>query len=706
MHMEEKIDRLLSQMTLREKIGQLNQIPSPKADEISVIEEIREGKVGSFILATTAHAGNDLTVSPEAQWLDELQRVAVEESRLGIPILFGRDVIHGHHTVLPVPLASAASFDDALVEQCYRCVAKEAARDGVHWTFSPMLDLSRDPRWGRCVEGAGEDPYLASRMAGAIVRGFQGENLQDETSLAACAKHYIGYGASEGGRDYHRTEISDYTLRNAYLPAFRSAVENGVQTIMSSFNDISGQPVSTSRYLLTDLLRGELGFDGFVISDWCAIAQTQIQGVAENEKQAAELCIKAGLDMDMVDRIYLNHLEDLVESGVVDMSYIDDAVRHVLRVKFRLGLFEHPYIPRYTIDRHAHRMQARALARESMVLLKNEGDLLPLSKETSITLGGTMCDEKDNLQGTWCLDGRGEDVTSVREGISMVAPDCHVTSESPFQKENNTPIVLCMGERKETTGEARSVARLEITEEQLLLAKSARETGRPVVAVLFYARPVAIEALLPLCDAILWAWHPGTEAGLAVADLLFGEYAPSGKLPMTLPRCTGQIPIYYNHTSTARHVDGYYGDERDARNYEDCEGTPLYPFGYGMSYSHIEVTPLSREDITIPYEALARGERVTVSCRVKNHSERVGHEVVQLYLHDTVASMTRPVRELKAYQRVSPAGGEAFDVSLSLGFRELAFYNAKGVWDVEKGAFDLYLGTSSLAPRICTLYVE
>ncbi len=711
MDIEARIEELLSKMTLAEKIGQLNQIQAPTAPNEEIYQMIREGKIGSFIMANTAHAGNDDTDNADAQLLHEVQRIAVEESRLGIPIIFGRDVIHGHNTVLPIPLATAASFDDALIKKCYRNVAREAARDGIQWTFSPMLDTSRDPRWGRCIESAGEDPYLASRMAKAVVEGFQGDDLSREDAIAACAKHYIGYGASEGGRDYHKTEISDYTLRNYYVPPFKAAVDSGVQTVMSSFNEISGQPTTSSHYLLTELLRDELGFDGFVISDWHAVVQLIRQGVAENEAHAAELALNAGTDMDMVDRCYINHLDGLVKDGRVDMTVIDESVRRILRVKLRLGLFETPYIPRYQIDFEVHAKEARLLAANSMVLLKNNG-VLPLSRDKKVNLIGDMAYDRVNMLGSWCLDGKPEDVTPIAKGLgaylgaNLLATGSQDANDQLLNCNRADVIVVAIGESRKVTGEANSMAHIEVSDRHIELLSRAKLYGKPVVAVLTYGRPTALTELEPYCDAILYAWHSGTEAGNAVADVLFGTVNPSAKLPMTLPRCTGQIPLYYNVPSSGRPVNGYYDKLPIGANYHDCDGAPLYPFGYGLSYSTFDIhdVKVDREELSL--DALNEGEVFTVTATVENTSDTAGCEVVQLYIRDKLASMTRPLRELKGYARVEVAAHDTATVTLTLGKKELGFYAARGNYAVEAGDFDLFVGDSCYAPRALTIRVK
>ncbi len=705
-----RIEKILSQMTIDEKIGQLNQISSPLVPDEKVFEEIRKGNIGSFILSTTAQAGNDDPDDVSANLLNELQRVAVEESRLGIPVIFGRDVIHGHNTVLPIALTAAASFDDALVKECYRNVAREAARDGVHWTFSPMVDLSRDPRWGRCVEGPGEDPYLGSKMARAMIEGFQGEDLAAEDSVAACAKHYLGYGASEGGRDYFKTEISEYTIRNFYLPAYKEAVDAGAQTVMAAFNEISGQPCSSSRYWLTDVLKKELGFDGFIVSDWGAIPQTICQGVAEDEKQAAELCFNAGLDMEMVSACYLKHLKELIEQGMVSEEQLDDSVRRILRVKLRLGLFEKPYIPKYSVDKDKHKRDARRLAGESIVLLKNKDNILPLNLESSITLAGPMVTDKVNVWGAWVLDGKPEDATSVLEGIKGNYPKCDINyRDSAFEEEQlyvakykGDITVLCLGETKMMTGEANSVSNIEISDRMINIVKNAYVKKKPIVALLFYARPIAIKEIEPYCDAIVWCGNLGTETGNAVADVLFGKVNPSGKLPMTLPYCTGQIPIYYNTTAASRAVNGYYDGYL---NYHDCQAAPMYPFGFGLSYSDFDISfDLSNRKISL--KELEEGKTLKIKIKVRNISETDGREVVQLYVKDVAASMARPIRELKQYKGVFVKANNEEELDFEVGYRELGFYNANGNFVVEKGKFEIFVGNDCYADKKILLEVN
>lgn len=692
---EKRIDDLMSQMTLKEKIGQLNQISATTETE-ALPEQIRSGSVGSLIMAGTCFAGSEEGSIGSVKYYENLQRIAIEESRLGIPLIFGRDVIHGHHTVFPVPLAMAASFDDELIKTAYRDTAREAALDHVHWAFTPMLDLSRDPRWSRCIEGPGEDPYLGTRMAKAIVEGLQGDDLSAEDCIAACAKHYIGYGASEAGRDYYHTEISESALYNFYLPAFRAAVRSGVQTVMNSFNEINGQPAASSKHLLTDVLRGELGFNGFVISDWGAIRQLINHGVAADDKQAAELAFNAGLDMDMVDRCYINYLEQLIGEGKISTETLDSSVRNVLRVKFKLGLFEHPYAPHYKFNKAMHLEHARTLAAECMVLLKNNNNVLPLSPDEKIALAGPMAAIQESHLGAWCLDGEISEISTIENAMKQYGGENVVMHHawlpdrqliSPWQHDT---YVLCLGESRLMSGENHCLADIRVPDYQIEFARRAKMEHKKVVAVLCFARPVALQELEPYCDAILYAWHSGTEAGNAIADVLYGKVNPGGKLPMTLPRATGQIPIYYNHMPAARVCNGYYGQ---GRNYHDLPGSPMYPFGFGLSYTDFALQDIKVLQNTIGIKDLLNGKGFTVTATVKNIGRAAGHETVQLYIRDEIASMVRPMRELKGYRKVYLNPGDSCLVEFNLGFEELSFFNAECKQVIESGNFTVYLGT-------------
>lgn len=709
---EKRIDELLSKMTLHEKIGQLNQIKAPLNDDEEIFQMIRDGKIGSFIMATTAHAGNDDTASVENILINKMQKIAVEESRLGIPIIYGRDVIHGHRTVYPIPLASAASFNPKLIEKCYRNIAKEASADGVHWTFSPMLDLARDARWGRIIEGPGEDVYVGECLAEACVKGFQGEDVSKSDSLVACAKHYLGYGASEGGRDYHRTEISDYNLYNYYLPAFRAAVKAGVGTFMSSFNDINGQPVTSSYKYLTEILRDKLGFDGMVVSDWAAVSQLKKQGVAETDADCARLSINAGLDMDMCDKIYLNNLEELVEKGEVSIETIDLAVRRVLRVKLRKGLFEKPYCDAADIDKTAHLADARALAAESMVLLKNDNNTLPLNKTQKIALVGPFIRERRALLGSWTLDGKAEETPNLAEAMKEAVgnnllvgyDDLSVFDGNIVRAAKADVIVLALGESEKVTGEARSVSDIGLPQNQIDLIHRYKALGKRVIGVFFCGRPMAMEGVSEYLDAIVYAWHSGSQTANALCDILFGDVVPSGKTAVTFPKRTGHIPLYYNVTSSGRRVDCYYG-ENPADCYTDSVPTPAYPFGFGLSYTKFSYSDLKADTLEIPLESLKNGKKFGVSIAVKNIGDFDGKETVQLYIRDKIASIMRPLRELKAFEKRLIKKGESVTFSFELGYDKLGFYTPDGEYTVEKGEFEIYVGENCLTTNKITVKI-
>lgn len=689
---DEFIDTLLSEMTLKEKIGQLNQIPEPRTEDEIVCykEKIRNGEIGSIILASSATAGNDETQSIDVDKRNMLQRVAIEESTHHIPLLYGRDVIHGHRTVYPIALASACSFNPELVEQCYGNIAREASADSIHWTFSPMMDLCRDPRWGRIVEGPGEDPYLGAVMSASCVRGFQGKDFSDKERLIACAKHYIGYGASEGGRDYFRTEISDYSLQNYYLPAFRAAVDAGVGTVMSSFNDINGQPVTSSEKYLTHILREQLGFEGFVVSDWGAIVQLIKQGVAENREEASKLALRAGVDMDMCDNCYAESLEQLVLNGIISESLLDLSVRRILRIKLAKGLFESPYCDRQVVDRKRHLEDARKLAAESMVLLKNDG-VLPLNKRCKIALWGPFADEKRSLFGTWTLDGVVSEITSFSEAIEQKVGRNQIQR---YMDGREDVVVLALGEDWKLTGEAKSLADISLPSEQKDLIKLARAYGKKVIGVFFCGRPLALEDVEGDFDAILYAWHGGTETANAVCDILFGDTVPSGKTSVTFVRKTGHIPLYYNVTSSGRYVNGYYGEE-EQKCYEDGVSRPLYPFGFGLSYTTFSYSKPLIDKERVLLNEIKDGTKIKVKVEVENTGDYAGKEVVQLYIHARKSTIMRPIRELKGFRKIEIKQGEKVYVEFELGYDELGYYQEDGAYVVEPGLYDIFVGENA-----------
>ena len=689
-----KITEKIKAMTLEEKIGQLNQVCF--SDSPRLKEEIRKGRVGSVILADTATAGNDEQKKIRLDLLNELQRIAVEKSPAGIPLIFGRDVIHGHHTVMPIPLGVAAGFDVEVVRQAYRAVAEEAASEGIHWTFSPMVDIARDPRWGRCIEGFGEDPYLTAEMGKAVIRGFQGDDCKGANSIAACAKHYLGYGAVEGGRDYGKAEISDYTLRNYYLRPFRAAVDADVATVMNSFSEIGGQPPASSRYLLHDVLKEELGFQGFIISDWDAIVQLVNQKVAKDRKEAAMLAANAELDMDMVDGCYIEHLQELVAEGKVAEETIDKMVYRVLYIKEKFGLLERPYIVRNEIDYEEHLAVAKQCSDACMVLLKNDG-VLPIDQSQKIALTGPFLYEKRSLLGSWTLDFDINMVKSIAEAFERcTTADKLVFPRLSYLWDDILPdldgvdtVVIALGESVRVNGENNCLANIDLPKEQLEYVKKIKALGKKTVGVLCFGRPIALGEAEPYFDAILYAWQAGTCAAQSIADIVYGKVNPSGKLPMTFPRNTGQAPIYYNYPALPRKGMTYYGKEC---NYWDCPSTPMYPFGYGLSYTKFEYAAVWCETDMLTVAELQNGKTFRVHAIVTNTGGCAGKETAQCYVSDLVASMTRPVKELKGFSKKLLKQGESKEVAFALGLEELGFYNGSGKFCVEPGEFDVFIG--------------
>lgn len=694
----ERVADLLSRMTVTEKVGQLCQSPMLEyaKHRDDYLSQVREGRLGSRILADTAWAGNAQGESVDPEQINDIQRVAVEETRLGIPVIFARDVIYGQSTVLPIPLAQACSWNPSLVEHAYSMVAREAASLGVHWTFAPMLDIVRDPRWGRVIESSGEDPYLISQFAKAVVRGFQGDDPSAPDRLLACAKHFVGYGAAEGGRDYDTTEISDNSLHNVYLPPFKAAVEAGVTTLMSGFNDLGGTPVSGSKALIRDWLKEQQGFDGMVVSDWGSISDLAYFRVAAGPEEAAVHALQAGVDMAMTHEAFDGILDVAIGDDPVLHSLLDDAVRRVLTAKFRAGLFEQPYIDplrhREVLRHPDHVAAALQLAEQSMVLLKNQYGCLPLAKSgLTVAVIGPHADSRRQHLGSWCLDGDAQDVTSILAGIQHVAPHNTVLTESPAFSDEMVEcahradvVVLCVGESHRRTGEARNVAELTLPAGQEALIEAIGQTGKPLVVVQCTGRPVPSPMIERYADALLYAWQSGTETGQAVARLLFGDAIPSGKLTMTVPRSTGQIPMYYG-----RKPVGKMRDYQDYKPYKDLSDTPLYPFGFGLSYS-----TFSYDDLVIE-NRWAQDNTVQVQVTVRNTGDYPADEIVQCYLSRRVSSTTRPWRELKAFDRVTLATGESQTVRFTLDASQLAIYGAQQCWQVEPGVIDVFVGGDS-----------
>jgi beta-glucosidase len=688
---EDFINQLLAQMTPEEKIGQLNQF-SASADLSPDL--LREGKIGSLINASGALTGQGFSDSGNAEISNHFQKLALE-SRLKIPLIFGRDVIHGFRTVFPIPLAQAAAFDPDLAGEAASVAAREATASGIHWTFAPMLDIARDPRWGRVAEGNGEDPFLGSQMSVAIVKGFQGDDLSAPDRMVACAKHYVGYGSAEGGRDYESGEISEPTLRDVYLPPFRAAIEAGSGTVMSAFIDLNGIPATADRRLLTDVLRGEWGFDGFIVSDWESVKELIPHGVAEDEAHAAQLALHAGLDMDMVSGVFLNTLGKSLAEGKISRDELDEAARRVLRIKHRAGLFAHPYTDAGRAARDilapGARNLARRLARESMVLLKNENDLLPLQGFRRILVAGSFIHARSELFGTWTPDGRAEDVTPLDEALRATAPNGVELwfADTPDLALNLAhqvdAVVLLIGEHPSRSGENANVSDLGLPPGQAEFVSAMSDLGKPLTLVVFAGRPLVITRQLSQADAVLYAWHPGIEGAAALGELLFGHESPSGRLPITFPRATGQVPIYYNQKNSGRpvHPEGQF-----KTRYIDLPPVPLLPFGFGLAYTQFEYGNLKLGSETL------RGS-LEISADVTNIGARAGVETVQLYVRDLVGSLTRPIRELKGFQRLTLQPGETRRVTFILREEQLAFTRADGTFGTEPGNFHVWIAPDS-----------
>lgn len=695
----ERVKDLMARMTVAEKIGQTNQVWLNSRNAAELEDQARRGLVGSVLTNY-----EKVLRSPSVETLNTIQRAAVEESRLGIPFIHGRDVIHGHRTVFPLPLALAASFDPAAMEEASAVAAREAASAGVHWTFTPMLDIARDPRWGRCVEGSGEDPYLGAQMAAAAVRGLQGDDLSDPERILACAKHFIGYGAAEGGRDYDVAEISENTLRNIYLPPYRAALRAGVGSVMSAFQDLNGEPLSGSRSYITGLLREELGFDGFVVSDWRSVWELIHHRVAADERDATRLGFNAGVDMDMVAELYIKHLGDLVESGAVNLERLDEAVAAILTAKFRLGLFEQPYADpalEARVQRSpAHLEAARRIATRCMVLLKNDANLLPLETlPDTIAVIGPLVEERAALLGSWSFDGRPEETPTILEALREALPGREILTASTsipdqmlYMAQNAGLVILVVGESDQRNGENHNLTRLELPAGQDALIEQVCALGVPVVLVVVAGRPLNLTRAAQNAQAVLWAWQPGSMGAAAVADVLLGKAEPGGRLPMTFPRSEGQVPLYYNFKSSGKafdlvHLEVPPGYRHPAR-YLDSRSDPLYPFGFGLGY-----TTFAYADLQIH----PRADGARVSVQVTNTGARAGECVAQLYVQDCIASLTRPVRELKGFQRAALQPGETRRLEFDLGFEELAFYRQDGKLALEPGEFRVWVGADCTA---------
>lgn len=705
---ENKVETLLHKMTLEEKLGQMNQLSPWDFEELAA--RVRKGEVGSILNV----------VNPEE--INKIQKIAVEESRLGIPLIVSRDVIHGYKTIFPIPLGQAATFNPEVVKEGARVAAIEASADGIRWTFAPMIDVARDPRWGRIAESCGEDPYLNAVMGTAMIKGYQGDSLNDPTAIAACAKHFVAYGAAEGGRDYNSTFIPERVLRNVYLPPFKAAADAGCATFMTSFNDNDGVPSTANSFVLKDVLRKEWKYDGMVVTDWASALEMVNHGFCTDGKDAAEKSVNAGVDMEMVSETFIQNLKQSIAENKVSIETIDNAVRNILRLKFRLGLFDNPYVvtPQTVKYAEKHLQTAKTAAEQSVILLKNENQTLPFTdKIKTLAVIGPMADAPYEQMGTWVFDGEKEHtqtpLTAIKE---MYGNKVKVIFEKglDYSRDKNTAgiaravnaarqadaVVVFVGEESILSGEAHSLANLNLQGAQSQLIKELAATGKPVVTVVMAGRQLVIADEVKVSDAMLYSFHPGTMGGPAIADILFGKVNPSGKTPVTFPRMSGQVPIYYAQHKTGRPanptemlideipVEAGQTSVGCRSFYLDAGNSPLFPFGYGLSYTTFEYSNLS-----LASDKLTAQDTLSISFTLKNTGKYDGTEVVQLYVQDKVGSVTRPVKELKRFQRVTLKAGESTQLSLSLPVSELAFWGYDMNYTVESGDFTLWVGTNS-----------
>ncbi len=718
------IDALMKKMTLQEKIGQLNlpgsgDIVTGQAKSSDIGKKIREGKVGGLF--------NIKSVAK----IRDVQKVAVEESRLHIPLIFGMDVIHGYETVFPIPLGLSCTWDMNLVQQSARIAAIEASADGINWTFSPMVDIARDPRWGRIAEGNGEDPYLGSQIAKAMVMGYQGANYNSNGNIMSCVKHYAMYGAAEAGRDYNITDMTRQTMYNVYFPPFKTAVEAGAGSFMASFNEVEGVPATANKWLLTDVLRKQWGFKGFVVTDYTGINEMIDHGIGDLQTVTAR-ALNAGIDMDMVGEGMLTTLEKSLKEGKVTQAQIDAACRRILEAKYKLGLFDNPY--KYCDEKRAsseiftdeHRAIARNIAAQSFVLLKNQNNVLPLKKSGTIALIGPLADNKENMPGTWSVAAQFDKATSLLTGIKSVVggnvkiltargsnldydslfeeragmfgkslhrdtrPPQQIIDEAVAIANQSDVVVAALGESAEMSGESSSRSNIEIPQAQKDLLNALLKTGKPVVLVLFTGRPLAIPEENKNVPAILNVWFGGSEAGYAIADVLFGDVNPSGKLSTTWPQNVGQVPLYYNHKNTGRPLADGQWFQKFRSNYLDVSNDPVYPFGYGLGYS-----AFTYSDLSISSTYLKGNQKLMASVTVTNTGKYTGKEVVQLYIRDVVGSVTRPVKELKGFQKIELKAGDSKTVTFTITPEDLKFYNYDLKYDWEPGEFQIMIGGNS-----------
>jgi beta-glucosidase len=721
--MEKFVNELMSKMTVEEKIGQLNlvsvgfDVTGPIVSQ-NVEEKIRKGNVGGVFNTFTPIA------------VKKLQEMAVNNTRLKIPLLFGYDVIHGHRTIFPIPLGLSASWDLSAIENSGRIAADEASADGLNWVFSPMVDIARDPRWGRIAEGAGEDTYLGSRVAEAMVKGYQGNDLSASNTVMACVKHFALYGGALAGRDYNPVEMSERTMFGDYLPPYKAAIDAGAASVMTSFNDINGVPAAANKWLLQDVLRKQWGFTGLVVTDYTAIYELIDHGVAEDAAHAAELALNAGNDMDMVSEFFVDHVNKKLKEGKVNMQSIDMACKKILEAKYKLGLFTDPYKyaneqrAKQTMVKKEYRDAARDIARRSMVLLKNDRNTLPLKTTGSIALVGPLAKSQRDMIGNWSGAGDWQQAVSVEQGIRAAAPNVKINyangsnlsddtqmiqrlnahggnldidnrpadqmiTEAVEAAKGSDVVVAVVGESQGMTGEASSRADISIPAVQLDLLKALKKTGKPLIIVLMNGRPLTLPWENTNADAILETWFGGTEAGNAIADILFGQYNPSGKLTTTFPQHVGQVPLFYNHKNTGRPYNNQPLDKYKSR-YLDVSNEPLYPFGFGLSY-----TTFTYSDVKLSAANISSGDKLTVACRVTNSGSKAGEEIVQLYVQDVVGSVTRPVKELKGFQKIMLQAGESKDVTFTLSSSDLSFYRLDMTYGTEPGEFNVFVGGNS-----------
>lgn len=701
-----KADSLIRLMTLEEKIGQLSLFtsdwsstgPEMRGDYIDLI---RKGKAGAVFNAYTV------------DFVRSLQKIAVEETRLGIPLIFGYDVIHGHRTIFPINLAQASTWDTTTIEKAERIAAIEATAEGLNWTFAPMVDLSRDPRWGRVMEGSGEDAWLGELIAAARVRGFQGSDLGDNNTMLACVKHFAAYGAPQAGRDYHTVDMSDRSLFEWYLPGYKAAIDAGAGSVMTSFNEIAGVPSTSSKWLLTSLLRDDWKFRGFIVTDYSSINELVQHGVAADLEEAGEISINAGADMDMQGSVFLNHLADLVKAGKVSEKTIDNAVRRIILAKYELGLFDDPY--RYCDKKREmeeimapeHLSFAREMVAKSCVLLKNNNKTLPIpGTAKTIAVIGPLADSKVDMLGSWSAAGESEKCVTLLEGVKnkagnsvniLTAMGCNVNdgntsgiSQAVSLAGRADFVILALGENRDMSGEAASRTDISLPGVQLELAKAVIKTGKPVAVVLFNGRPLTIPELNDMAPAILVAWFGGTEAGNGIADILFGDINPSGKLTMTFPLNVGQVPVFYNSKNTGRPINPENPYEKYRSNYLDSPNSPLYPFGYGLSY-----TTFNYSEIKLNNTAFNSSEQIIASVDITNTGDRDGEEIVQLYVRDLVGDVTRPVKELKSFRKVLIRKGETITVTFTLRLMDLSYYHQDMSYRYDPGDFMIFIGTNS-----------